>query len=169
MELWDLYTKDRVCTGQTHVRGVSLPDDRFHLVVHVWIQNAQGQYLISQRAKTRPRFPLMWECVGGSVLAGETSLQGALRETKEEVGIDLDPAAGRLLFSNVRETVHGTRFNDIMDVWLFSYNGAVCLENATTDEVDSVHWLYPDQIQALAQAKKLVPTLHYFFDRVDRK
>lgn len=33
MELWDLYTKDRVPTGQTHVRGEKLPDDLFHLVV----------------------------------------------------------------------------------------------------------------------------------------
>ena len=50
MELWDLYTKDRVPTGQTHVRGEKLPDDLFHLVVHVWIKNSRGQYLISQRA-----------------------------------------------------------------------------------------------------------------------
>lgn len=61
MELWDLYTKDRVPTGQTHVRGEKLPDDLFHLVVHVWIQNSRGQYLISQRAATRPHYPLMWE------------------------------------------------------------------------------------------------------------
>lgn len=33
----------------------------------------------------------MWECVGGSVIKGEDSLQGALREAKEEVGVDLLP------------------------------------------------------------------------------
>lgn len=47
MELWDLYTKDRVLTGETHVRGQPLPAGRYHLVVHVWIRNAKGQYLIS--------------------------------------------------------------------------------------------------------------------------
>lgn len=37
--------------------------------------------------------PLMWECVGGSVLRGESSVDGAVREVKEEVGIDLSPRA----------------------------------------------------------------------------
>lgn len=30
---------------------------------------------------------LVWECVDGSVIKGEDSLQGALREVKEEVGV----------------------------------------------------------------------------------
>lgn len=167
MELWDLYTKDRLPTGRIHVRGEKLPDDLFHLVVHVWIKNSRGQYLISQRAATRVHYPLMWECVGGSVLCGENSLQGALRETQEEVGVPLDPAAGRVLFSSVRETVGGERFNDIRDVWLFHYDGEADLKNATTPEVAVVRWLSPAQIRDLFDAGKLVSTLRYFFDRVD--
>ena len=60
--------------------------DGYHLVVHVWIRNSKGEYLISQRSANRPTYPLMWECVGGSVVKGEDSLQGAIREAKEEVG-----------------------------------------------------------------------------------
>ena len=77
MERWDLYTEDRKLTGETHIRGMELPENKYHLVVHVWIKNSQGKYLISQRSANRPTFPLMWECVGGSVLYGESSLQGA--------------------------------------------------------------------------------------------
>jgi 8-oxo-dGTP pyrophosphatase MutT (NUDIX family) len=36
----------------------------------------------------------MWECVGGSVVKGEESLQGAIREVKEEVGVDLELSNG---------------------------------------------------------------------------
>ena len=90
MELWDLYNAQRRLVGADHIRGEELPDNCFHLVVHVWIRNHQGQYLLSQRAADRPTFPLLWECVGGSVQKGETSLQGALREVKEEVGLTLD-------------------------------------------------------------------------------
>ena len=46
----------------------------------MWIRNSKGQYLISQRSANRPTYPLMWECVGGSVVKGEDSLQGAIRE-----------------------------------------------------------------------------------------
>lgn len=87
MELWDLYNAQRRLVGADHIRGEKLPNNCFHLVVHVWIRNHQGQYLLSQRAADRPTFPLLWECVGGSLLKGETSLQGALQEVKEEVGL----------------------------------------------------------------------------------
>lgn len=83
MEVWDLYTEGRIKTGETHLRGTALPKNRFHLVVHVWIVNAKGEYLISQRAASRPSYPLMWECVGGSVLRGESSVDGAVREVRK--------------------------------------------------------------------------------------
>lgn len=161
MEMWDLYDIDRTVIGE-HIRGNKLPANSYHLVVHVWIKNNQGKYLISQRAKNRPTFPLMWECVGGSVLKGETSLQGALRETAEEVGIELLPQNGKLLFSNIRK-----QFNDIVDVWLFTYDGIVSLKNATTDEVEQTVWLDRNDIMRLKQGNKLVDTLDYFFDEVD--
>ena len=50
----------------------------YHLVVHVWIRNRKGEYLISQRSADRPMHPLKWECVGGSALKGEDSLSAAL-------------------------------------------------------------------------------------------
>ena len=82
MELWDLYTENRTPTGKTLVRGEKVPAGYYHLVVHVWIQNVKGEYLISQRSASRPTCPLMWECVGGSVITGENSLEGAIREVK---------------------------------------------------------------------------------------
>lgn len=167
MELWDLYTDERELTEKKHIRGEELSDDMYHLVVHVWIKNSKGEYLMSQRSSNRPTFPLMWECVGGSVLAGETSLEGAIREAKEEVGIDLQPVNGKLLFSRVRKLVNGRKFNDILDVWLFHYDQEVLLDNATTDEVEQVVWMNRNEIMDLFAQKKLVDTLQYFFMEVD--
>lgn len=164
MELWDLYTEDRQLTGNTHIRGEELPDGAYHLVVHVWIRNRKGEYLISQRSANRPTFPLMWECVGGSVLKGETSLQGAIREAKEEVGIDLSDDDGKLVFSKTRKIIDGKKFNDILDVWLFEYNGKVNLSEATTDEVAQIKWMTCQEIQSLYESQQLVQTLGYFFD-----
>lgn len=161
MELWDLYTEDRMPTGKTHVRGEKVPAGCYHLVVHVWIQNVKGEYLISQRSASRPTCPLMWECVGGSVVAGETSLEGAIREVKEEVGLDLDPSTGKLVRSYLRA-------DDLLDVWRFSYDGDVSLENATTDEVAQVKWMTPAQVRELLESHKLVNTLTYFFTEVDQ-
>ncbi len=161
MELWDLYTENRTPTGKTHVRGEKVPAGYYHLVVHVWIQNVKGEYLISQRSASRPTCPLMWECVGGSVITGENSLEGAIREVKEEVGIDLDPSNGNLVRSYLRT-------DDLLDVWRFSYDGDVSLENATTDEVAQVKWMTPAQVRELLESHKLVTTLAYFFTEVDQ-
>lgn len=166
MELWDLYDKNRNLLGKDHIRGERLPDDTYHLVVHVWIQNNKGQYLISQRSASRLMFPLMWECVGGSVLKGESSYQGAIREVKEEVGLDLDRQNGELLFSEIRTMIDGRQSNSILDVWRFHYDGNVALSQATTDEVHQVCWMFPEEIKNLYNSGKLVHTLQYFFDLI---
>ena len=138
-------------------------------MVHVWIRNSKGEYLISQRAANRPTFPLMWECVGGSVVKGEDSLLGAIREAKEEVGVDLNLENGQVLFTKTRKIVEGKIFNDILDVWLFEYDGEVDLSNATTDEVAQVAWMDRSQIKELFDADMFVDTLEYFFTEVDKE
>lgn len=168
-EIWDLYNENRELLGKDHVRGEQLPIGGYHLVVHVWIRNSKGQYLISQRSANRPTYPLMWECVGGSVVKGEDSLLGAIREAKEEVGVDLMPENGQVLFTKTRKIIDGKIFNDIMDVWLFKYDGEVDLGNATTDEVVQVAWMNREQIKELFDANMFVNTLEYFFTEVDKE
>ena len=158
MEKWDLYTKYKEKTGREHVRGEKIPEGFYHLVVHIWIRNCKGEYLISQRSANRPTSPLMWECVGGSVLIGESSIDGAHREVKEEVGLDLKPETGKILFTKIRST-----FNDIVDVWLFEYDGDLHLDDATTDEVSDCRWMTVSEIRKLYEDNRLVQTLDYFF------
>ncbi len=166
MELWDLYTFDRNRTGLTHVRGEKIPEGLGHLVVHVWIQNSRGEFLISQRSASRYAFPLLWETVGGSVVAGEDSLTGALREAKEEIGIALSPEHGRITFSQSPRIIDGLPSDHILDVWRFSYDGPLALESATTDEVAQCRWMTRAEIQKLSDSGQLVPTLNYFFTTI---
>lgn len=163
MEKWDLYTKYREKTGREHVRGEKMPDGLYHLVVHVWIKNSKGEYLISKRAADRPTNPLLWESAGGSVIKGEDSIDGAIRETKEEIGIDLQKENGKLVFSKIRGEIDGKKYNDIMDVWLFEYDGVPLLENATTSEVADCRWASPGEIKQMYDRGEFVETLDYFF------
>lgn len=164
MELWDLYNERRELTGRNHIRGEEVPQGFYHLVVHIWIRNSKGEYLISQRSADRPTFPQMWECVGGSVVKGEDSMTGALRETQEEVGLTLSPEDGKLIYSVVGRVVNGVKFTDILDVWLFAYDGPVSLEQAATQEVAQTAWMTKTQIRELFDTGKLVHTLGYFFE-----
>lgn len=111
MEIWDIYDEQRRKTGRTAVRGEKLKEGEYHLVVHVWIVDGNGEYLLTKRS-TNKSFPGMWECTGGSALAGEDSLAAALREVKEETGLILDPACGNIVMTLKRQ-------DDFADVWLF--------------------------------------------------
>ena len=110
-ELWDIYDENRVKTGRTHRRGDYLAQGDYHLVVHVWLLNRSGQFLLTKRSPNKG-FPNMWECTGGSALAGDDSLAAAVREVREETGLTLDPKRGEVVL-----IYRGTDY--ITDVWLF--------------------------------------------------
>lgn len=86
MEQWDLYDQNRCPLHRKHVRGMPMQPGEFHVVVNVLSVDRQGNILITKRHPKKP-FGGKWEVTGGSVLAGETSLHGAVRELEEETGL----------------------------------------------------------------------------------
>ena len=166
MEIWDLYNLNGEIIGE-HVRGTEMPEDGYHLVVHVWIRNSAGKYLMTQRSANKKTFPLAWECVGGSVIQGEDSFTAALREVQEEVGIVLCPENGKKVLTEIRDYADGKRVNDINDVYVFVYDGEIPLSQALTDEVTKAEWMARDEIVSLWQSGKMVRVikdLSYFIE-----
>lgn len=158
MELWDLYNDKREKTGLTHQRGAPIPDGYYHLCVSVWIVNNRGEFLLSQRHPDKD-YPLCWECTGGSVLSGESSLEGALREVREELGITLDAGSGRLIRQTRRDDLR-----DFYDVWLFPYETEIndlCLQKT---EVVGAKWVDFAELSALYDSGELHPLLDYIND-----
>lgn len=98
MEIWDLFDEKRRLLGKQHIRGKAMEPGEYHIVVEIFTFNKDGKLLVTQRdaAKT---YPLLWECTGGSVTAGETSLMGAVRELEEETGLKADPKDLQLIGS----------------------------------------------------------------------
>ena len=91
MEKWDLYDKNRVKSDIAVSRGEEIPTGLYRVVIHVAIINSEEKMLIQQRQPFKHSWPNMWDIsVGGHVISGETSSQGAQREVKEELGIDVD-------------------------------------------------------------------------------
>ena len=158
MEFWDLYNDKREKTGRIHERGKAIPEGYYHLCVSVWLVNRKGEFLLSQRHPDK-EYPLCWECTGGSVLAGESSLDGALREVKEELGITLAPEKGKILFQTRRD-----KRQDYYDVWIFPYD--VDIENLRlqSTEVVAARWVNRETLLDLYQRGKLHPLLNYVED-----
>jgi 8-oxo-dGTP pyrophosphatase MutT (NUDIX family) len=87
MEIFDLYDKEFNMLDKKMERGGTNDSGEYHLVVHIWIKNSDGKYLIQQRNKDSDLIPNQWACTGGAVTTGEDSITGAMRETYEEIGI----------------------------------------------------------------------------------
>jgi 8-oxo-dGTP pyrophosphatase MutT (NUDIX family) len=92
VEICDVFDGAGTRTGRTVVRGVGLPRGEYYLVVQVWIRNEAGGYLIQQRARPLASGPGVWAPTAGYVLAGGSSISGAIREVEEELGVRLPPA-----------------------------------------------------------------------------
>ncbi len=93
-ELWDAYNSDyEKIEGLTLIRDdeENFPKGAYHLVCEVLVRHVDGTYLLMRRDPTKPLYPNMWEATaGGSALKGETDVEGALRELREETGIVAD-------------------------------------------------------------------------------
>lgn len=114
MEEWDIYDKNFNKTGRTCIRGeYKLKENEYHLVVHIWLFTEKGEILLTQRAPNKPISPLKWECNGGSVLKGESAIEGAIRELNEEIGIKLNEKDLRVLKTKRRDEY----FNDFLFVY----------------------------------------------------
>ena len=90
MEILAIYDENKEATGETFVRGEK-PERGYYLVAQLILFNSAGQMLIQQRASGKERWPDLWDIsCGGAVLAGETSREAAMRECREELGLEID-------------------------------------------------------------------------------
>ena len=141
-EIWDLYDKNKNKLNKTVKRGEKLKFGEYHLVVNIWIKNDQNEYLITQRSINKSH-PLMWECTGGSAIKGETSIDAAIREVKEELGITLNKENATFIGSTTR---YYPNCPDILDVWLFKTNISIKEIKIQKEEVNDVMWATKENI-----------------------
>lgn len=106
-ELWDAYDREGNPLGFDLVRREPIPENVYHLVVEVLAVTTDGRVLITQRHPDKA-WGGCWEYTGGSVVKGETPVEGALRELREETGIvassqELHPV---YVWSDGRDTIY---------------------------------------------------------------
>ena len=156
-ELWDIYDENKNKTGKTAIRDVTiLQKGEYHIVVTGIILNSKKEILISKRAMNK-KFGGMWECNGGSILAGETSKEGILRELKEELGVTFKPEEAIFLKEVKREKVP----QDFKDLWLFRKN--INIEDLTfpDGEATEAKWVNIDEFIKMFNNNEIIPTVDF--------
>ena len=128
-EYWDIYDENWNKTGALHRRGDPFGPGERHMGVEIWTLDEQGRVLLTRR-DLRKHFGGLWECPGGSALAGEDSRTAVRRELREETGLDIGGAEPELLGT----TVYEEEFVDTYAVRLpFALADVRLQEGETTD------------------------------------
>ena len=151
MELWDIYDKYRNKTGKTHVKGTRTGEGEYHIAVRVWIVNSNNELLIQRRQFDNITWPGMWEAAAsGSAVAGDSSLETAIKETMEEIGLNIE--------DDILEPIFTVKFkNGFDDNYLIRRD--VDIENLTLekDEVVDVKWATMDEIMHMVSSEHFIP------------
>ena len=163
-ELWDIYDINKKKTGRTAERGVyQFKNGEYHIVVTGIIMNSKNEILISKRAKHK-NFGLMWECNGGSILAGETSLEGIIRELSEELGIEFSKKGAIFLKEIRRDKIPP----DFKDLWLFKKD--IDKKEITFPDGEAVEakWVTIEEFIKMYENKEIVPTVDFGIDEYNK-
>jgi isopentenyldiphosphate isomerase len=151
VELFDLYTADRVKTGRTMVRGGQTPEGFYRLVVHVCIFNLAGKMLIQQRQPFKKGWSNLWDVtVGGSAISGDSSRSAAERETLEELGLSID-------LTDIRPTMTIYWEHGFDDYYALTQDVDLDALHLQYEEVQAVRWASLEEILQMIDDGRFIP------------
>lgn len=142
MEIWDLYDNDGQKLNNTVIRGESIDEGAYHLVVHIIIKNSDDLFLIQKRSDTKDLFPGIWAFTGGSATIGEDSRTAALRELHEETGIELG-------FNDLKMVDRMFYDNNMADIWYGEVDVDVTTLKFQVEEVSALAFETKEKIKEM--------------------
>ena len=160
LELLDQVDEDGRPTGLTRERSIAHALGTRHRTAHVWIlRGGRGAFpspedceiLLQKRSAVKDSFPGCYDISSaGHITAGEDFLPSALRELKEELGIDTDPDSLTLIGlhrGHCETEFRGAPFINSEVSAVFLYTGPVDESSLRLqeEEVDSVRWMRLDE------------------------
>ena len=151
MELWEVLDDNGKPTGEIMKKYDQKVFDRgfYHLGADVWIINSDNKILIQKRAKQKKLEPNVWAMTGGSVILGENSKDTIVRESKEELDIDINANDLKLI----------TKFktgNVWIDTYILKCDYDIPKMKFQEDEVSDVKWATWTEINDLVNSGKFI-------------
>jgi 8-oxo-dGTP pyrophosphatase MutT (NUDIX family) len=156
MEFVDLFDNKRNSLGKISERYSYTPGE-FSQVVHLWIRNSQGDFLVQKRSMSKPVNPGIWSVTGGAVDSGETPLEAAYRECKEELDVEIKPEEIQLMMTVKRPKV-------FVDVFLVDKDINLSDIKMQETEVDDVKWFNRDEIREMSLGNKMGGSITIYYD-----
>lgn len=155
MEYFDVYNKYGEKTNETIERGGAHKSGILHRVVHLWILNQNNDVLIQQRSASKEAGPNLWYVsVGGHIESSETIEDTLIRETKEELGLDISHLMDSIVYLytftdcsilNAGEYID----NEIYDVFALRADFDINQVTMQAEEVQDVKYIGFDEFKSI--------------------
>jgi 8-oxo-dGTP pyrophosphatase MutT (NUDIX family) len=135
----------------------NIPNGYYVPVVGVVIINGQNEILLEKRSKFKKINPSKWGVCGGKINLDETPIDAGIRETFEEIGINLKKEDLKLFSINTSENAHFTVYYTRKDVDLSECK----LQEEELDEIkyfkiDDLHKLDNEGFEWLDHLKNVI-------------
>lgn len=156
MELVERFDNKRTKLNKVVERYEKTPGE-YEQVVHLWIMNDNGDFLIQKRSLLKKIYPGKWSVTGGAVDPGEEPIDAVYRECKEELGIDLKPDKVEYMMSLKRNHV-------FVDIFLDRENINENDLKLQKEEVDDVKWFSRDEMREIITNKDTTNSVVKYFD-----
>ena len=167
-EIIDILTWDGKPTGKTALKSEAHKKGLYHQTIHVWFYTNDKKILLQKRASIKKVFPNRWDVsVAGHIGAGEKIESAAIREVKEEIGIDIKEADLLKIGLRKDEIVHpnGILDNEFKHLFLCKLKKEVSELKMQVGEVDDLQLF---DLSVLKDNTKhgdfMVPNINFYYD-----
>lgn len=150
-------------TGKIKLRSEVHRDGDWHKAVHIWIVNDKDEILLQKRSPNKDSNPNMWDISSaGHLTAGDESLPGAIREIKEELGIDISPSQFRLIGTRKKSSKYTETFinNEFNDVYLLRLSLDINKLHLQAEEVSEVKYVPIEEFRKMIKAEDKTLLMH---------
>lgn len=150
MERMDVYKSEFVKTGRTVERYAPIGAGENKMVVFACVFSSDGHLLIQQRSAEKTMGGHWDVSAGGAVQAGESSLDAVVRETGEELGLQLpEDAFVKLLTLYYEGHLH--------DIYAARWDGKAEDLTLQVGEVSAAKWASEEEVLAMIDSGEFLP------------
>ncbi|MBQ9834502.1 MAG: NUDIX domain-containing protein [Bacilli bacterium] len=110
MELLEVLNSNGYATGEILDKVIIHNEGLYHKEVAIFLINDNKEILLQKRSSTKNIHPNKWAWHGGHVIAGESNIDAIIRESKEELGINLSPKDLHKLIELKKDTLPNRQF-----------------------------------------------------------
>lgn len=140
-ELFDIVDENNNPLGITKARIRVHKDGDWHRVVHIYVSNNNGEYLVHFRSPYKDLNPTKWDTrFGGHVAAGSDYDTTAITELSQEIGLNV--GVSDLIPGKIHKYDGGTN-REFVKQYFYTFDGDIADLKFNYGEVAEVKWMLP--------------------------